>query len=199
MAVDRGPSRVAAWSLALTIFAVALAIGTLKLVVIASCENGNFCVEVLQADDFLRPILTSLLGGALFVLGLVLVGTLTDYKESERFPAEFVGALTSIYDVGRALREGGIPLTKDPVSGAFNVEGLRSDLVEVCTTLDQDLHTPGVTDHCLKLLPKIHGSIVEMERSGLPTAHATRLLNELATVRRGVLRIYHMQAMTNIL
>ena len=60
-----------------------------------------------QADwEFVTagPLLTTVVTGGLFVAALVVAGTLTDYKESERVPAEIVGALSSIVTDARAWK-----------------------------------------------------------------------------------------------
>src|SRR6188474_2237692 len=52
----------------------------------------------------LSPLLSAVVSGGIFVVALVVAGTLTDYKESERVPAEMVAALTSILTDARAFK-----------------------------------------------------------------------------------------------
>jgi len=46
----------------------------------------------------LSTFLTSAIGGAIFIIGFLLSGVLSDYKESERLPADIRVALEGIHD-----------------------------------------------------------------------------------------------------
>ena len=46
----------------------------------------------------LSTLLTSAIGGAIFIIGFLLSGVLSDYKESERLPADIRVALEAIHD-----------------------------------------------------------------------------------------------------
>src|SRR3954465_6899310 len=51
-----------------------------------------FNLELLQ----LNALLTSGIGGAIFIIGFILSGILADYKEAERIPAEIRTAMEAI-------------------------------------------------------------------------------------------------------
>ncbi len=45
----------------------------------------------------LIPFVASILTGIIFLLGIMLAGVLTDYKESEKIPSELANSLSSIW------------------------------------------------------------------------------------------------------
>src|SRR3989344_7439123 len=44
------------------------------------------------------PLLTTFIGGAIFLIGFLLAGTLSDYKESEKLPSDIAISLKTLYD-----------------------------------------------------------------------------------------------------
>jgi hypothetical protein len=67
--------------------------------------------------------------GAFFVMGLMLGGTLTDYKESERIPGETASHLEAIQDwtllATRAPRATSAPRAAEPIDGPALLRNLR--------------------------------------------------------------------------
>src|SRR5688500_11461665 len=100
------------------------------------------------------PLLTAVVSGGIFVAALVVAGTLSDYKESERVPAEIVGALESIYTDGRMFK------MEKP---AFDLDGLEIRLRKVVTTFIADLENPGQRT-CIDAVNAVSESFAEMDR-----------------------------------
>ncbi len=71
-------------------------------IVAAKLAISSFSLEFIS----ISPLFTSVLAGGVFVLGLIVAGTLADYKEAERAPAELTAALTNIHDVVRIIGAG---------------------------------------------------------------------------------------------
>ena len=178
------PLRGRLW-LALTTLLLAGALAAVKAGIVASCADGP-CLEVINPSDAYRSLLGSVLGGGVFVLGLVVAGTLTDYKESERFPAELTSALESVYVEARAFAR------KTP---AFDAAAVNAQLIAVVHGFDEDVRTRG-SRQCLTALADLADAIGGMEDQGLPATHASRLKNEVAATRKAVLRMYHIQETT---
>lgn len=178
------PLRGRLW-LAITTFFLAAALAAAKAAIVASCDGGT-CLEVIHPSDAYRSLLSSVLGGGVFVLGLVVAGTLTDYKESERFPAELTSALESIFVEARAFVR---------KTSAFDVGALNAQLVGVISAFEDDVRTRG-TRHCLTALADLADGVGHMEDMGLPATHASRLKNEIGATRKSVLRMYHIQETT---
>jgi hypothetical protein len=128
-------------------------------------------------------LLTALVSGGIFVVALVVAGTLTDYKESERVPAEMVAALSSIHtDATMFKRE----------KPAFDLAGLERRLRNVVHTFRSDLEHPGERT-CLSAVNDISESFAEMDRLEVIATYISRLRGEQSAVRKVVLRVYHIQ------
>jgi hypothetical protein len=53
----------------------------------------------------LIPFVASILTGIIFLLGVMLAGVLTDYKESEKIPSELANSLSSIWQEAYIQKE----------------------------------------------------------------------------------------------
>lgn len=141
---------------------------------------------VQQADwPFINPttLLSAVVSGGIFVAALVVAGTLSDYKESERVPAEIVGSLMGIYTDARMFK-----LEKP----AFDLEGLEIRLRKVVTSFIHDLENPG-SRTCLDAVNAISESFAEMDRLEVIATYISRLRAEQGIIRKQVLRSYHIQ------
>jgi hypothetical protein len=129
------------------------------------------------------PLLTAVVSGGIFVVALVVAGTLSDYKESERVPAEMVAALSSIHTDAAAFKK------EKP---EFDLVGLERRLAAVVRTFRSDLEHPGART-CLDAVNKISESYAEMDRIEVIATYISRLRGEQAAIRKSVLRVYHIQ------
>lgn len=129
------------------------------------------------------PLFTSLIAGGIFLVSLLLAGTLADYKESEKMPAEIAGSLESIYEDGVSLHE---------ANSGFHLAKLARSLRQVLSAVRFDLETPNSRSAILAL-SGVSGSFREMETLGVPPNHIVRLKQEQSSIRKSLLRIYHIQ------
>lgn len=131
----------------------------------------------------LSPLYTSVVAGGIFVIGLLVAGTLADYKEAERMPAEIRAALENIHQDGVAIGEW---------KGGFDVGRLRRSLADVVTAFMHDI-SDARSRSCLAAVDALSSSFLEMERMDVPPNYIVRLRTEQGLLRRSVLRIYHIQ------
>jgi hypothetical protein len=131
----------------------------------------------------ISPLFTSVVAGGVFVLGLIVAGTLADYKEAERVPAEITAALTNIHDDGAAFKQAFPDL---------DLDRLKDTLVRVVAAFHEDLGDPRSTT-TLDALDELNASFLEMDRIGVPATYTSRLRGEQGALRRSVLRVYHVQ------
>jgi hypothetical protein len=131
----------------------------------------------------LSPLYTSIVAGGIFVIGLIVAGTLADYKESEKMPAEITAALENIHEDCRSIRG----TTPD-----FDLDRLRTSLASIVAALRADLADP-TSRSCLDAINDLSPSFLQLERLGVPPNYIVRLRTEQGTVRKNVLRIYHIQ------
>lgn len=131
----------------------------------------------------LNALFTSIIAGGIFLFGVILAGTMSDYKEGERIPAEVVSACESIYEDGLYVshtREG------------FDLDGLRATLIGVVDGFMVDASDVD-SRKALAALGGLEGSFVRMEELGVPPNYIVRLKSEEASMRKAFLRMYYIQ------
>src|SRR5262245_23503862 len=129
------------------------------------------------------PLLTAVVSGGIFVVALVVAGTLSDYKESERVPAEIVAALQSIYVDARAFQK---------LKPSFDLAGLERRLAAVVHAFKADLAQPR-SRTCLAAINDITESFQELDQLEVIATYISRLRGEQSAMRKSVLRVYHIQ------
>lgn len=76
------------WHLFIKVIPILIVIGVLKLLF------NKYGLEILT----LNALFTSLIAGTIFLIGFVMNGVLSDYKESEKIPSEMAASLETLYD-----------------------------------------------------------------------------------------------------
>lgn len=130
-----------------------------------------------------NPLFTSIIAGGIFLFGLILAGTMADYKESEKIPAEIVSACESIYHEGCYIAQ---------TKAGFDLNTLKSALLEVVEGFRSDVGKPD-SRNALSALTKLTPSFLQMESLGVPPNYIVRLKSEEATIRKSLLRFYYIQ------
>lgn len=126
-----------------------------------------------------NPLFSALVASEVFLLGFLLNGVLTDYKESEKLPGELASALDCL-----ALEVQGVRLLEPAAAVAPSLERL-ADFSE---TLLGWMREAGPTPELLGRLDALQLSIETLGR-WYPAPLQARLLLELANIRRTVQRI----------
>ena len=129
------------------------------------------------------PLLTSTIAGGIFVTGLIVAGTLADYKESERMPAEITAALDNINEDASSIKAS---------KAEFDLAKLQGCLRKIVASFRTDLSDPA-SRSCLAAINGLSEPFLELERLNVPPNYIVRLRTEQGIIRRNVLRIYHMQ------
>ena len=166
-------SNLLRWRVVAQTALIVLGIIAVKLVVAA------FSLEFIS----LSPLFTSVLAGGVFVLGLIVAGTLADYKEAERVPAEMTAALTNIHDDCAAFTL---------AFPDFDLARLEDTQVRIVAAFLEDLADPRSTK-ALDAIDDLNTSFLELDRVGVQATYTSRLRNEQSSLRRNVLRVYHVQ------
>lgn len=159
-----------------------LAVETLVVVAIIVGLRGLLFALGLEG---LAPtaLVSSIIGGGIFVMGLVIAGTLSDYKDAERAPTDFAACLYAILRETESMHR---------VWGKPDMPGLRGRLIEVVNGLRRDIDA-GNTRDCQAAIEDLSDSFIELEESDVPANYAVRLRQEQAGLRKTALRIYHIQ------
>jgi hypothetical protein len=129
------------------------------------------------------PLASSIVAGGVFVMGLVVAGTLGDYKDAERAPTDLAAGLYAI------LRE---TESMSATWGRPDMGLLRERLIQVVATLRSDINA-GNTRSCQAAVEDLSESFLELEDSDVPANYVVRLRQEQAGLRKAVLRVYHLQ------
>lgn len=142
-----------------------------------------FGLEFLE----LNTLLTSGIGGAIFIIGFLMSSILADYKEAERIPADL---RTSIEGIDGDLESFAV------TNPDFDLLSCRRILVAIIDKLRRGLDhakdhkdIPPVLEEISKLTP-IFG---RLETMGMAANFVVRLRTTQDVVRRAVLRIYQIQ------
>jgi hypothetical protein len=119
------------------------------------------------------------LNGGVFLIGFMLAGTLTDFKESERLPADMACSLEAIEEAFVQASVG---------RPAVDVVAGRRAIFDATTTLHDWLHKKTDKSAPFEALGRIADALYVIEGQGAGP-HATRGLRDLAALRRTVSRI----------
>ena len=129
------------------------------------------------------PLTSSIVAGGVFVMGLVVAGTLSDYRDAERAPTDLAAGLYAFLREAESFNK---------VWGKPNLSPLRERLIAVVTTLRSDINT-GNTRDCQAAIEDLGDTLLELEESDVPANYVVRLRAEQAGLRKSILRVYRIQ------
>lgn len=157
-----------------------LFLSVLPVVIIAcvfkiSIHILNWEVIPKELSSFFPSILT----GIIFILGFLLAGVVTDYKESEKIPNEIAASLYAIWQEAEYLRA---------TSGIKSADSVMKKLKQFVPTMKEDFFILG-NDKLFKLLNSISEDIIEMGKEGAAPNYILRMKAEVASVNKTINRI----------
>ena len=120
-----------------------------------------------------------ILTACVFLIGFLLAGTMSDYKESERLPAEIASTLETIEEIF-ALASINRP--------GLNLRTLRGSVLELTDEIKDWLLHRRDTDSVYRAMGRVGEVIGLLEREGAGP-YASRAIPQLMAVRRNVARI----------
>lgn len=129
------------------------------------------------------PLISSVISGGIFVMGLVLAGTLVDYRDAERAPTDLAASLYALLRETEAIHR---------VWGKPDMVAARARMIAVVTSLRADI-TSGNTRECQAAIEDLSPTLEELENSDVPANYIVRLRSEQAALRKAALRVYHIQ------
>lgn len=163
-------------------------IGLWTLAIVALLIAAKFFIHAWGLEFFsLNALFTSAIAGAIFIMGFLLAGIMSDYKEAEKVPAEMRSSLENIWEEAKFFsRE----------KKQFDLKKLRENLISVIRSFFTGLGHEG--DHyklepCVASVNELSESLYVMEKLGMPPNFIVRLEGEQAALRRSVLRVYYIQ------
>jgi hypothetical protein len=161
-----------------------LELGITTMVIVAALVGIRAVLWVLGVEG-LSPTAVSagIITGGVFVMGLVVAGTLGDYRDAERAPTDLAAGLYSILREGESMHA---------VWGAPNLSELRRRLIAVVASLRADIDA-GDSRACQAAIEDLSESFLELDESDVPANYIVRVRAEQSGLRKSVLRVYHLQ------
>lgn len=124
----------------------------------------------------------SLISSTIFVIGFVLSATITDYKESERIPAEFASNIEDIYNDASQIHK------RYP---DFDLDRLRTSLIDVLDTFREGTHQS--RQAARREIADLHQSFGAMEAAGVPPNFIAKLKSQQSVLLRNMFRVNYIQ------
>jgi hypothetical protein len=126
----------------------------------------------------MNTLITSLVGGILFIMGILFAGAIADYKESEKMPGEISASIRSIYNDTKV-----IPLTKKEDQKIL--ANMRAHAVELLSVLNSNFkRNVWKLKEITIAMDKITDDIRQLSEKGVAPGFITKLRSELTAIDR---------------
>jgi hypothetical protein len=129
----------------------------------------------------LNALFTSLVAGTIFLLGFLITGVLTDYKESEKTPSEIAASLKTLADDTYTIYK-----AKSSATALQFFEFQKS----FTTSLMDWFYKKEKTQSILKKISMMNDFFAELDKEGVQANYIIKLKNEQNSLRKMVLRIH---------
>ncbi len=126
---------------------------------------------------------TGIIAGGVFVMGLVVAGTLSDYKDAERAPIDIAAGLHSLLREAESMHD---------AWGKPDISLFRRRLIAVVSSLRIDIDA-GDSRTAQAAVEELSETFLELEDTDVPANYIVRQRSEQAGLRKALLRIYHLQ------
>jgi hypothetical protein len=158
------------WSIAVKLIPVVILVGGLKFLF----HYMGF--EIME----LNALFTSLVAGTIFLIGFLISGVLSDYKESEKFPSELSASLQSLFDD-----------TCTVLKSKYSDSALR--FIEFQKTFINSLmdwfYKKERTRSLLDKISMMNEFFIGFEKEGVQANYIIKMKNEQSSLRKMILRI----------
>ena len=132
-------------------------------------------IHYLELDFVaISPLVTAFVGGVIFIIAIILSGTLSDYKESEKIPSELAASILILYkDVRMASTDN------------EKISTMRDRIRKLLTTINSNFKSNVWKQTDVNLaMDKLDEDIVSLAHKGTAPQFIVRLRNELANIDR---------------
>ncbi len=128
-----------------------------------------------------NALFTSIVAGTVFLLGFLISGVLSDYKESEKIPSELAACLESLYDVTYKIYKGKNSKTaKDFIIYQKNF----------VTSLNEWFYQKEKTKSIINQISGMNEFLIDLEKEGVQVNLIIKMENEQNNLRKMLLRIH---------
>jgi len=158
------------WAIAIKIIPILIIVAILKYLA------KKYGFEVLE----LNALFTSLVAGTIFLIGFLISGVLSDYKESEKIPNELAASLKTLFDDTYSVYK-----IKDSKAAFEFLEFQHNFLKNLMNWFFKKEKTKSI----LKQISAMNQFLIELDKEGIQINYIIKLRNEQANIRKIVLRI----------
>jgi hypothetical protein len=148
------------------------------MVVIAILKllSHKFGLEVME----LNALFSSLVAGTIFLIGFLISGVLSDYKESEKIPSELSASM-------RALLDDSYTIWKSKNSETAH-QFMKFQKVFLSSLMDW-FYKKESTKSLMEKLSRMNDFFVELDKEGVIPAYIIKLKNEQSMIRKMIYRV----------
>lgn len=154
------------WGLILKVLAIVTALLIMKMV-----------VEFFEADLIsASPLTTAFVGGVIFIIGFILVGTLSDFKDAEKIPGELAASIKTLYYDSRIACVYGINSEK-------MADDMQSHVKEILHSVTQNFRQNDWKQRdANQAMDKLDSDILTLAERGAAPQFIAKLRSELTNV-----------------
>lgn len=149
------------------------------VVLVGGFKVGAHLLDLEMIPKDLSSFFPSILTGIIFILGFLLAGVVTDYKESEKIPNEIAASLYAIWQEADYARI---------VSNSKSAETLMNKIKRFVPTLKRDYFILK-NDQLLTLMDSFSADIIEIGKEGVAPNYVLRMKAEVASLKKTINRI----------
>ena len=158
------------WTIAIKIFPLVITVAILKFL------SHKLGYEVME----LNALFTSLVAGTIFLIGFLISGVLSDYKESEKLPSELAASMRTLFDDT-------FTIYKVKNSDKAN-EFMKFQKTFIISLLDW-FYKKERTKSILNKISSMNEYFIEFEKEGIQANYIIKMKNEQNSLRKMILRI----------
>jgi len=158
------------WAIAVKIMPLVILVAILKYV---SHRNG---LEVME----LNALFTSLVAGTIFLIGFLISGVLSDYKESEKLPSELSASIKTLFDDTYTIYK-----SKNSATALQFIEFQKSFVTSIMDWFYKKERTSSI----LKKISMMNDFLIEFDKEGVQANYIIKLKNEQNSLRKMIMRI----------
>ena len=163
------------WTIAIKILPLVLAVALLKLL------SHKLGFEIME----LNALFTSLVAGTIFLIGFLISGVLSDYKESEKLPSELAASMRTLYDDTFTIYKG----KNSEKAGEF-IEFQKSFIKSLLDWFYKKERTKSM----LEKISLMNEYFIEFEKEGIQANYIIKMKNEQNSLRKMIMRIDTIRA-----
>ncbi len=137
-----------------------------------------FLIDFFEFDVIsVNPVVTAIVAGVIFTIAIIFTGTLSDYKESEKIPADLAASLKSLY--------------KDSLIISNDNNGIQKHVKMLVSIINSNFagKNSWKTSDVNRAIDAIDEDVRKLVEKGLPPQWAIKLRNDLSNIERTSNRI----------